>query len=431
MNISTQSLQTAFEPLVSGRLRAAEESDRVAGVQPQIVVEPEHEEEVAAVLAHADKEGLKVLVRGGGTQLDLGFPPQGGDILLSTTRMKRIIEHMPHDMTLIAQAGLPLTELQTALAQTQQWLALDPPLEPAATIGGLVATNATGPRRLRYGGVRDQIIGIRVVLPDGTIAKGGGKVVKNVAGYDLPKLFTGALGTLGVIVSATFRLYPLPIASRTVILTASTLTPLCELAIQIIGSTLVPTIVDITGSTLQDQYTLAVRFEMSAEAAEAQAITLVKMAKGATQAIAQTLEGEDETRFWLQSAQDAPLAGDADTTLTLKVSLLPTDVAHWLNTLEQYCKQQQLQASWRAGAGHGLITVRLAGKTNALIAAVQTLQQAALEQQGSLVVTKAAPTLTSQLDVWGPSPALEVMRSLKARFDPHNTINPGRFIGGI
>ena len=226
MSISTQSLQSALEPLVGDWVHAATDADSVAGIQPQVVVEPANETEIAAVLAFANKNGLRVLVRGGGTQLDMGLPPRGGDILLSTARLNRIVEHVPGDLVVIAEAGLPLATLQEALAKTNQWLALDPDLAPEATIGGLVATNATGPRRLRYGGVRDQIIGIHVVLPDGTIAKGGGKVVKNVAGYDLPKLFTGAMGTLGVIVSATFRLYPLPVASRTMHISASSVTPL-------------------------------------------------------------------------------------------------------------------------------------------------------------------------------------------------------------
>src|SRR5690242_13573289 len=213
MHTSLQSLQAALDPLVGGYVRIARDSDGVAGVQPRLVVEPGTEEEVSAVLAFANQEGLKVLLRGGGTQMGLGFPPTGGDILLSTVRLNRLVEHAPHDLTATVHAGLSLTTFQTFLAQARQWLALDPVLDPAATIGGIIATNASGPRRRHYGGVRDQLIGIRVVLPDGTIARGGGKVVKNVAGYDLPKLFTGALGTLGVIVAATFRLYPLPAGS--------------------------------------------------------------------------------------------------------------------------------------------------------------------------------------------------------------------------
>src|SRR5258708_5692323 len=192
-------------------------------------------------------------------------------------------------MTVTVQAGLRLVDLQSYLARARQWLALDPVLSPGATIGGIISTNVSGARRLRYGGVRDQIIGIRVVLSDGTIAKGGGKVVKNVAGYDLPMLFTLALGTLGVIVAATFRLYPLRASSRMVVLTASTPAPLCVLAVRVIASTLEPNVLDVMtfptttrpldqpGSTPQSSRDspgglngMGVRFEMEPESADEQ-----------------------------------------------------------------------------------------------------------------------------------------------------------------
>lgn len=422
--VSLQSLQTALSPLVAGKLHPASEMDAVAGVQPQVVVEPGSDEEVAAVLAYASREGLKVLPRGGGTQLTLGFAPTGGDIVLSTARLNQLVEHAPHDMTATAQAGLPLSEMQTKLASTRQWLALDPVLKPEATIGGIIATNVSGARRLRFGGVRDQIIGVRVVLSDGTIARGGGKVVKNVAGYDLPKLFTGSLGTLGIIVSATFRLYPQTSASRTVLLSASDPAPLCELAVRVINSTLVPTLVDIYGSTTQEQaYTLAVRFEMGEEAAEQQANTLLTMAENKD---ARILRDSEEEQYW---AERAPTANDSATTLTLKASILPTETINWLTSLQALERKAGLSYDWRAHIGHGLIFVTLAGDDAALISAVTELRQAATDLRGSLVVMENPALL--QLDAWGTPPALDVMRRIKERFDPTSTLNPGRFVGGI
>ena len=431
MNVSLQSLQAALDPLVGGSVRVADDADTVAGVRPQLVVEPGNEEQVSAVLAFANREGLKVLVRGGGTQLGLGFPPTGSDILLSTARLNQLVEHAPHDMTATVQAGMRVADLQSALAHARQWLALDPLLGPSATIGGIIATTASGPRRLRYGGVRDQIIGVHVVLSDGTIAKGGGKVVKNVAGYDLHRLFTGSLGTLGVIVAANFRLYPLPAASRTVELTAPELAPLCDLALRVNGSTLMPTILDILSPTTQDGiYRLIARFEMEEEAADDQAAELVEMA-GSLGRGAQTIASEAEAQLWSQVDTHVAAPSSSETPLALKASVLLTEVGHWLASLQETIRQAKLSARWRAHAGHGLIFVRLFGDDAALVTALEALRQVATRRQGSLVVLEAPPPLLRQVDVWGTSPALEVMRRLKARFDPHTTLNPGRFIGGI
>src|SRR5947208_8603975 len=279
MKVSTQSLQETLGSLAEGGVQLATESDVVTGVQPYVVAAPGSEQEVASVLAYANREGLKVLVRGGGTQLNSGLPPRDGDILLSTTRLNQVVEYAPHDMTVTVQAGLSLVDLQSYLARARQWLALDPILSPGATIGGIISTNVSGARRMRYGGVRDQIIGIRVVLSDGTIAKGGGKVIKNVAGYDLPKLFVGALGTLGVIVAATFRLYPLRAASRTVLLTAPTAAPLCDLAVRVLASTLEPTTLDvISAPAASPDCMMAARFETEPESANEQASTLTSLA---------------------------------------------------------------------------------------------------------------------------------------------------------
>ncbi len=427
-------IQEALDSLVDGGVQLATESDVVAGVQPYVVAAPGSEQEVASVLAYANREGLKVLVRGGGTQLNTGLPPRDGDILLSTARLKQVVEYAPHDMTVTVQAGLRLADLQAHLARARQWLALDPVLSRGATIGGIISTNVSGARRLRYGGVRDQIIGIRIVLPDGTIAKGGGKVVKNVAGYDLPKLFTGALGTLGVIVAATFRLYPLRAASRTVVLTASTPAPLCELAVRVIASTLEPTVLDIMNLRTGGLYVMTARFEMEPESADEQAATLVEMARAEASSRpyysdVQTMQGEAEERLWRQVAVDYPLASDAANTLIVKASVLPTELVSWLQSLEQ----TGLTISWRAHAGHGLVFARLTGDEAALATAVDQLRSAAAAGQGSLVVIDAPPALASKVDVWGSLPAqtLEVMRRLKVRFDPNYILNPGRFVGGI
>ena len=191
-------------------LRPATAEDAVLGVAPAAVAEPATVEEAVEVVGEAARGRKSLLFVGGGTDLDLGARPDRLDVLLRTGRLSRIVEHAPSDQIVVVEAGVTLAALGKALASAGQRLALDPPLPERATVGGVVAANAFGPRRARYGTARDLIIGISIVRADGVRANGGGKVVKNVAGFDMPKLMVGSLGTMGLIATATFRLHPIP-----------------------------------------------------------------------------------------------------------------------------------------------------------------------------------------------------------------------------
>lgn len=431
--IGTEELLAALDPLVDGRAWAAAPADAIAGVRSLAVARPTSEEGVAAVLRFANERGLQVAPRGGGTQLLLGYPPVGCDVVLDLTGLNRIVEYNPADMTAVVEAGLSLASAREAFAREGQWLALDPLLPPGATVGGVVATNASGPRRLRYGGVRDQIIGVRVVRADGVVAKGGGKVVKNVAGFDLPKLFTGSLGTLGVIVGAAFRLYPIAPTAATVAFTAPMLLPLAELVLTLTSSTLLPSAIDLTGALpWPESYTLAVRFEGSADAVEEQ-IARAELLAGATVKIHERLPAAGAEAYWrnagLRTGADVATAA-TDGALYVKAALLPSCVAGWLVALERVAREWRLAGSWRAHAGHGIVVARLDGDHSSFPSMVDALRVAAGRSGGSLVVT-AAPPGAGELDVWGPSAALAVMRRVKEQFDPRSTLNPGRFIGRI
>src|ERR1700687_821088 len=191
-------------------VRTAAESDAVAGAKPTIVIEPGSEQELAKALKGANAAGLAVIPRGGGTKLEWGNQPARADVILSTARLNRVIEHDWADLTVSVEAGCTIGKLQETLAKHGQRLALDVLWPGQATVGGVLSTNDSGALRLRFGSLRDLIIGATLALPDGPLASSGGKVVKNVAGYDLSKLATGALGTLGVITRAVFRVHPLP-----------------------------------------------------------------------------------------------------------------------------------------------------------------------------------------------------------------------------
>ncbi|HWB52800.1 MAG TPA: FAD-binding oxidoreductase, partial [Tepidisphaeraceae bacterium] len=201
--------------------RPAVAADSIDGLPAKWIVEPATVHELSEVLKVANAHKLAVIARGNGTKLNWGNPPRNVDIVLSTNRMNRILEHAAGDMTATVETGCAIADLNKMLALRGQRLALDPLWPDRATIGGIIATNDSGPLRATYGTLRDHLIGITAVLPDGTIAKSGGKVVKNVAGYDLPRLFLGSFGTLAIIAQATLRLYPIAHQTQTLCFTGS------------------------------------------------------------------------------------------------------------------------------------------------------------------------------------------------------------------
>src|SRR5712692_5019935 len=226
-------------------VRQATAADAVAGVQPKLVIEPGTEKELAEVLRLANEAGLAVIPRGGGTKLGWGNPPARADLIVSTARLAEIIEHAWADLTVTVEAGCTLQRLQETLAQHGQRLALDTLWPERATVGGVLSTNDSGALRLRFGALRDLIIGATIALPDGTLASSGGKVVKNVAGYDLPKLVTGAFGTLGVITRAVFRLHPSPRGAKSFSFAAESVQAMQTLIVSIQDSKLAHTALQI------------------------------------------------------------------------------------------------------------------------------------------------------------------------------------------
>jgi glycolate dehydrogenase FAD-binding subunit len=263
-------------------LRSAAACDDIAGVQPQMVFEPRTETELAAALRWGDAARFGVVPRGGGTKTGWGNPPTRADLIVSTARLNRVIEHAWADLTVSVEAGCTIQNLQNALAQQGQRIAVDPLWPERATVGGILSTNDSGSLRIRYGALRDLIIGVRIALPDGTLASSGGKVVKNVAGYDLPKLATGALGTLGVITRANFRLHPLPRKIRSFTFAARDPADANRVMLSVQDSELTPT-------GLQARFAAGttpavdVRFEGTDAGLAVQAVAMRKLAAPATE----------------------------------------------------------------------------------------------------------------------------------------------------
>jgi glycolate oxidase FAD binding subunit len=405
-------------------VRPAGPGDAVGGVAAQLVVEPADEEEVATVLRCADDAGIAVAPRGGGTKLEWGNPPLRTDVILSLARLNRILEHAWADLTVTVQAGCPVAALQAALAQHRQRLAVDALWPERATVGGILATNDSGALRLRYGGLRDLIIGVTLALADGTLAASGGKVVKNVAGYDLPKLGTGALGTLGVVTQATFRLHPLPQHTRTLTISAEGIGAMQELVLAIQDSQLAHSALQVrtTGQTAPE---LDVLFEGTEAGLAAQEAGLRALVGSASVVAGSTGVWNARQALW-SDAEQATASGEA----VAKLSVLPADLATTMATIERVTNEHR--ARWRAvvqATGIGYLRVDAAPEALPLI--LQELR-AALEAGGGSLVVLRQPPGESRVDAWGsPGDALPLMRALKQQFDPQGTLNPGRYVGGI
>lgn len=402
----------------------ATSADTIAGVAPQLVVAPGSAEQAAELLRWSSQHGLRIAPRGGGTKLAWGNPPRGLDLVLATGRLDQVLEHAWGDMTATAQAGCTVAQLQRTLAEHGQRLALDPLWPERATIGGVLATNDSGALRARFGTLRDLIIGITIALPDGTLARSGGKVVKNVAGYDLPKLMTGALGTLGLIVEATFRLHPLPAATSTVRVACASAEVANALLLQVLDSTLVPTGVQLSiGSSAAPEVDL--RFEGIPAAIDAQLAQL--------QTISQRSGGGSVTpideQTWQRREQ---LWQDTATTLIAKTSVLPAQLALLSATLDRLARPLRLDWQLVAQAA-GVGTLRLDAANDEVLLTALSLARAEIGRLGgSLVLLDCPAALRSRLDVWGtPGDALPLMRRVKAHFDPGALLNPGRYVGGI
>ena len=381
-------------------------ADAVAGVVPTEVVRPGDVQEVAEVLRLAQRDGRTVLAAGGRTKTGWAPPPTSADVLIDTTGLDRLVEHTAGDLVVVAEAGLGLMALQERLGEAGQWLALDPP-EQGATLGGIVSANASGPRRLRYGTVRDLLIGVTVVLADGTVAHAGGKVVKNVAGYDLGKLYTGAHGSLGVVVSTTWRLHPLPAARRVVVLDLPDPLDAGPFALALARSTLTPSAVELHATT-GGSGELGVVFEAIPESVRAQADATVALLGRGRQV------DDLPDQFGERPGRD----GD----LVLRLAFAPAALPAVLKALPA---GTAVAASACTGVAYAALPAEHA-------AALSTLRAALAPHDGTAVVLSAPPALRDGLDHWGPvGDALGLMRRVKETFDPDGRLAPGRFVGGM
>ncbi len=391
-----------------------------SGKLPSCIVYPRTQEQLAAVIAAAYRNNWRVLPCGSGSKLRWGGLAKGVDVVVSTERINQLIEHAVGDLTITVEAGMKFSRLQAILAGSRQFLALDPTAPESATIGGIVATGDTGSWRQRYGSVRDQLLGITFVRADGQIAKAGGRVVKNVAGYDLMKLFTGSYGTLGIISQVTFRVYPLQEASGTVVLTGMA-EAVSQAADILRGSALTPTQADLLSTKLVSSLGLSkglgliARFQSIGESVKEQSNRLLAVGQklGLNGAI---YSDEDEATLW-QRLRERMHSLTTESVISCKIGVLPTAAVEVLTQVEL--------GLIHIGSGLGMLQL----DNPSQVLEVRDRIQA---NKGFLSILDAPVTVKQQIDVWGYTDnALPLMRGIKEQFDSKNILSPGRFVGGI
>jgi glycolate dehydrogenase FAD-binding subunit len=436
MAVSSPALREALADIVgSGYLidaARALDAHAVDGVRPRWIARPGNADEVSRMLAFAHAERLAVSPRGSGSAVLLGNSPRRLDLVVDLARLREVSDYVPEDMVASVEAGLSLAALGRSLAERNQMVALDPLGGSSRSIGGILATNASGPLRFRYGTARDLTLGVRFVQADGTITWGGAKVVKSVTGYDVPKLMVGSLGTLGIIVSATLRLHPLPPARGSWLFAWKAREAVESFLAAVMASSLEPDRLTLLNGDASRGYgcsgeklALLVSIGSVDKAVSSQGHAMCELA-GTHGAETQELPVSCWERL------QALLTGD----VWLRVSSEPRRVVFWLGELERLASGLGLRVSAVAQAGNGMMQAGLQGEVSGAALdgnLLRPLREGLASEGGSLVVERAPSSLKAHFDVWGAinPDSLAIMSRLKAQFDPEEILNPGRFVGGL
>jgi glycolate oxidase FAD binding subunit len=423
-----------------GEVREGQAADAVgmAGESvPAFVASPGDTHEAAAVMRVAAEHQLAVVARGGGSRLGWGVPPTRCDLVVDTSRMGAVLEHAAGDLVARVQAGARFGDVAAALAEAGQEIALDVPAD--ATIGGMIGSGLAGPRRLRYGTPRDLLIGITIVRADGTVAKSGGKVVKNVAGYDLGKLMAGAAGTLALVTEATFRLHPLPAARAYVTAEYLAVSVACDAVAVAANSPLVPSAVELSRQDPDGPIRVGVLLEGSADGVAARATRM--------SGLLGTADVTDVPPEWWPGAPRA-MAGDGAGETLVQVSFWVSALGSVLDAIEAAAEKAGVSAVTAGSAGAGVLYAHVgaasagvegAGESADLAAPavaefVAALRAALGAGRGAVTVLAAPEPVRAELasggGMYAAVPGLALMRAVKDQFDPGHRLAPGRFPEG-
>lgn len=423
------------------------------GKKPKVVVSPKTINEISKVIAYANQQHLTIVPRGNGTKMGMGGIPKKMDIILSTNRLNRITDSDCENLTLSAEGGITLSEVQKSLAKVGKgyFLPLDPPFTDKATLGGIVATNSSGPKRLLYGTARDLIIGTKAVFPNGDIVVSGGKTVKNVSGYDMCKLLIGSYGTLGIICEMTFKLLPLPEKEATLALSFAKLEEADGFARQVRSSQLIPSSIEILNAIAvknmkysismppNGNYLVAIGLDGVAESIDRQISEMSEMSKkhGVLEAV--TLDSEKHQAFWIAIRDFSKgLTEKCPNLISLKSNFLISKSGEMLGSYEKIADEFGMDCAFICHSGNGILysyilaEKNLRSKIESFVELIGKLTSEAVKNEGNLVVESSPLLIKKKVDVWGQFRSdYLVVRRLKEQIDPAGILNIGRFVGGI
>lgn len=433
---------TNLKGIVGEERVVSQEGKHLLGNNGDVKVFPQTEEEICRIVKFANDSGKKIVVAGGETKRGFGGLIESSDLILSLSEYKGIVEHTVGDMTITVKAGTPYKELQNYLATHNQMIALDAKWMEKATIGGIIATNDCGPKRLGYGSARDSVIGMRLVYPDGRIIRAGGKVVKNVAGYDMNKLFIGSMGTLAVLSEVTLKLRPLAKSEKLTLVSSheQNLSDIRLLATQILDSTLEPISLELLNVQMSERltgekkYTLAIGFEDVESSVNFQVDMLHKMKPDTCQI--RVYQQKEAQSFWENISTSGPNGinpiNQTALQATLKIGIKNLDVLPVIKKMEELQSAYHINIDAHGGLGHGIGFAYMKGENENVVKAIVDLREFVKGLGGYVVITHLPYVQRQKIQVYGDKPShFFLLEGIKSKVDPNNVLNYKRFVGGI
>ncbi|SEM60054.1 glycolate oxidase FAD binding subunit [Mesobacillus persicus] len=409
-----------------------------------VTVYPHTEEEIAQIVKYCNEHTKTISIIGGGTKSGEGTLVETVDIRLSLAEYTGIVEHTVGDMTVTVKSGTRYTELQEYLAKHHQKVALDPSWPEFATIGGVIAANDSGPKRLGYGTARDCVIGLRTIYPNGKVIRSGGRVVKNVAGYDMNKLFIGSMGTLGVISEVTLKLRPLQKCESLLLVSfpSGNLDEVRVFATKLLDSMMEPIALELFNPALaakllnENAYTLAISLEDVESSVRYQEEFIKRLIPEHSNL---TILDEDKAiSFWKQVYTAGPKGGQRGSDIpsekiaALKIGVVNLNILEVTRECQLISDSYSVKAEAHGGLGTGICQIVLRGSRDDVEQSIRQLREFAVKLGGYAIVKHLPDSLNGKVDVWGEKPSyFPLLEGIKVKMDPNRIMNPKRYIGGI